>query len=90
MVVGLAGRMWGREDIEWRDRSWRLLQNPGQVEVDDWSVIGTAAGMAALAVSKSASDVGVPRRILGGAGIGSVAGTVGYMMWRYGIKGGER
>ena len=32
-LLGLAmvGRMWGREKIEWQDRSWRLLENRGQV-----------------------------------------------------------
>ena len=44
MIPGLAIRMWGREEIEWRDRSWRLLENRGQMEVDDWSLAGTLAG----------------------------------------------
>ncbi|KAJ9144364.1 hypothetical protein NKR19_g6460, partial [Coniochaeta hoffmannii] len=35
LAVALAGRMRGREEIEWRDRSYRLLWNRGQVEVDD-------------------------------------------------------
>jgi hypothetical protein len=41
--VLLVGRMRGRDDIEWRDRSWRLLSNKGQVELDNW-VLGDAAG----------------------------------------------
>jgi hypothetical protein len=32
--VGLVGRMWGREDIEWKDRSWRLMENKGQLETE--------------------------------------------------------
>jgi hypothetical protein len=36
--------MRGREEIEWKDRSWRLLENPGQVETDDWTVVGAGAG----------------------------------------------
>ena len=44
MAVALPGRMWGREDIEWRDRSWRLLENKGQKEVDAWGVLGAGVG----------------------------------------------
>ena len=25
LALGLVGRMWGREEVEWKDRSWRLL-----------------------------------------------------------------
>ncbi|KAK4694664.1 hypothetical protein P7C71_g2951, partial [Lecanoromycetidae sp. Uapishka_2] len=48
LAIGLVARMWGREEIEWRDRSWRLLENKGQVEVDTWGVAGMTAGGAAL------------------------------------------
>ncbi len=83
--------MWGREDIEWKDRAWRLLENEGQVEVDTWSGVGMVGGAAAT--------VGVGRRyglargfraVVGGAGLGGVAGVLGYVGWRYGIRGGER
>ncbi|PYI02327.1 hypothetical protein BO78DRAFT_224780 [Aspergillus sclerotiicarbonarius CBS 121057] len=30
----LPVQMWGKQIIEWQDRSWRLLENRGQVEVD--------------------------------------------------------
>ncbi len=40
LAVGLVGRMWGRTEIEWQDRSWRLLENRGQVETDDWTLGG--------------------------------------------------
>ena len=40
--LALGGRMYGREDIEWKDRSWRLLENKGQVEVDNWILLGAA------------------------------------------------
>lgn len=85
MVVGLPFRMKGREDIEWSDRSWRLLQNAGQVECDDWSAIGTVVG-AAAALRSSGS---IPRRLLGGAGVGSFFSIGGYMIWRYGVNGGK-
>lgn len=38
MTAALVARMHGKEHIEWADRSWRLLENKGQVEVDDWSL----------------------------------------------------
>ena len=86
--------MYGREEIEWRDRSWRLLENRGQVEVDDWGVVGTVMGVVGVGVRGRGSGGeglgGWWRRVLGGAGMGSVAGVVGYMAWRYGIKGGRR
>src|ERR1700761_7844588 len=45
--VALGLRMQGREDIEWNDRSWRLLANKGQVEVDNWILGGAAIGATA-------------------------------------------
>ncbi|KAJ0387747.1 hypothetical protein COL922a_001580 [Colletotrichum nupharicola] len=85
MSLALAGRMQGREDIEWRDRAWRLLENPGQLETDDWTYGGAAAGVVALGAWRlaGAKGVGGLRAAAGAAGLGSVAGTVGYMVWRY-------
>ncbi|CAM1508205.1 Fc.00g050530.m01.CDS01 [Cosmosporella sp. VM-42] len=79
-----AGRMNGREEIEWQDRAWRLIENPGQVEVDDWTYIGMGAGAAMGAVRG-----GGWRAVTGGMGLGSVLGMVGYMGWRYGVNGGK-
>jgi hypothetical protein len=39
--------MKGKEEIEWQDRSWRILGNKGLLEYDDWYalfVVGTAVG----------------------------------------------
>ncbi|ELR08905.1 hypothetical protein GMDG_03574, partial [Pseudogymnoascus destructans 20631-21] len=63
LALALAGRMYGREEIEWKDRSWRLLANKGQVEVDTWSGVGTVMG-ALVARGKGW------RGRLGGAGLG--------------------
>ncbi|CAH0029296.1 unnamed protein product [Clonostachys rhizophaga] len=65
--------MYGREEIEWRDRSWRLLENEGQLETDDWTYAGMVAGPAVLAATKG----------------GALGGMLGYMTWRYGINGGK-
>ena len=92
MVPATYGRMYGREEIEWQDRSWRLLENKGQVETDDWSLVGTLAGAAVSLRQSAVKETGTTRvlRVAGGAGIGSMVGVAGYMVWRYGIHGGKR
>lgn len=80
--------MWGREEIEWKDRSWRLLENKGQVEVDTWSVAGMAAGWAALVAMRGLNGVGWKMGI-GSLGLGGTAGVMGYMVWRHGVNGGR-
>jgi hypothetical protein len=78
--------MWGREKIEWQDRSWRLRANKWQTECDDWTFGGMAA--AAAAVAWKGKGLGW-RSAVGGVGIGSVAGMFGYMGYRYGLKCGK-
>ena len=89
--VGLVGRMWGREEIEWQDRSWRLLENEGQLECDDWTVggMGVGAVAAAAAAGGGAAGQGLLKRAVGGMGVGSLVGMAGYMGWRYGVQGGK-
>lgn len=89
LAVTLPVRMWGREDIEWRDRAWRLLENKGQVEVDDWGLVGTALGGLGLLAGRAGARGLSWRMAVGGLGMGSSAGVVGYMVWRHGINGGE-
>ena len=77
--------MWGREDIEWKDRSWRILVNKGQNQEDDWSLGGIvlgAVGMGLVARGRGGFAMGIPmwRAILGGAATGSVLGTVGHVL----------
>jgi hypothetical protein len=78
--------MWGREEIEWQDRSWRLIENKGQVECDDWTYSGMAIGAVASAVRGKGLGW---RGGVGSIGLGSVGGMLGYMGWRYGVKGGK-
>ncbi len=88
LAVGLIARMWGREEIEWKDRSWRLLENKGQLEVDAWSVAGVGAGAIALVTSSWGKEAGW-RVQVGSCGMGATVGVLGYMIWRHGIKGGK-
>lgn len=75
------GRMRGRSEIEWQDRSWRLLENKGEVDTD-WETIG-AMGGGALAGMTAARRGVVPLRVgqaaLGGAGLGLGSGVL-YMI----------
>ncbi|KAE8153790.1 hypothetical protein BDV25DRAFT_136540 [Aspergillus avenaceus] len=93
------------ELVEWQDRSWRLLENKGQVEVDDWGVLGAGAGLLGTLVverrelgRRGAPDVRLGavvgalgwRGALAGAGLGGVSGVLGYLGWRYGVMGGHQ
>jgi hypothetical protein len=71
------GRMQGREEIEWQDRSWRVLENKGEL-ITDWVTIGgagTAAVGAALAARRGMIPMSVGGALLGGAGAGSSVGV---------------
>src|SRR2546429_3700254 len=69
LAVALGARMHGREHIEWADRSWRLLENKGQVEVDDWSFGGAVIG----GLGTGRGGVG-GAAVVGGTGIGRLGG----------------
>lgn len=83
-VIGIAvgaiatwGRMRGREEIEWQDRSWRVLENEGEVKTDWITIAGSGAGAAAaaLAARRGAIMMGMGEALLGGVGAGSSVGT---------------
>jgi hypothetical protein len=77
LAVALAGRMRGRDEIEWKDRSWRLLWNRGQAEVDDWWGVGALAGGAGAVMSREVRRTGV-RGVIGGMGLGALVGMLGH------------
>ncbi|KAF3008868.1 hypothetical protein E8E13_011009 [Curvularia kusanoi] len=86
-VAGAAmtwGRMRGKEEIEWQDRSWRLLENKGEVQTD-WETIG-ATGVGAVAGAAAARRGAIPlsagRAALGGAGLGLGSGIL-FMIGTY-------
>ncbi|EON97690.1 hypothetical protein UCRPA7_6936 [Phaeoacremonium minimum UCRPA7] len=89
LSIALVGRMWGREEIEWRDRAWRLLENKGQLETDDWTYGGALVGLGSAALAKGGLAALGWKGVVGAAGTGTVAGTVGYMVWRYGVHKGK-
>lgn len=80
LSVVLPFYMKGKTEIEWKDRSWRLLENRGQLAVDDWSAIGMLAGMGTLTFKTQPISLGW-KEVVGRAGLGSLAGVVGYMVW---------
>ena len=95
MAVALPLRMWGREEIEWRDRSWRLLENRGQNEVDQWSLAGAGlGGLMAPWLTRRGGMITSSRLArwtmgLGCTGVGSVLGVAGYLGWRCGVRKGK-
>jgi hypothetical protein len=89
MAVALPLRMRDQEEIQWQDRSWRLLENQGQVECDDWTYGGMALGAVSTLILGRAKGVGLSGAV-GRVGMGSILGTLGYLGWRYGVNGGKR
>ncbi|KAF7502558.1 hypothetical protein GJ744_005497 [Endocarpon pusillum] len=85
LAIGLEARMWGREEIEWQDRAWRLLEHEGQMSVDDWSLAGMAVGVALALLAARRGAIVIknrPMALVGAAGLGSLAGTEGSVEWR--------
>ncbi|KAJ9664378.1 hypothetical protein H2198_000307 [Neophaeococcomyces mojaviensis] len=82
MAVMLPGYMSAKEHIEWQDRSWRLLNNQGQVAVDNWSLAGVLVGITSpmFITQFRSSDMLSWRMLIGRAGVGSLAGVTGYMV----------
>ena len=80
MSVELPLQMRGKELIEWQDRSWRLLENKGQVAVDRWSIGGATVGAVAVVCASRRRLLSLSaRNWLGGLGAGSLVGVLGYM-----------
>jgi Protein of unknown function (DUF1757) len=85
MGAMLVPRMWSKEEIEWQDRAWRLLENEGQMSVDDWSLEGMLVGVAAAVLAARRGLIVIknrPMAVVGAAGLGSLSGTEGSMAWR--------
>lgn len=70
LIPMIAGRMRGKEEIEWKDRAWRLQRNENQLLVDKFCDFGIVSG---LIVGPAAG-----LSMLSGAGVGCLAALVGY------------
>ncbi|KMU77132.1 hypothetical protein CISG_06170 [Coccidioides immitis RMSCC 3703] len=78
-------KMRGREEIEWQDRAWRLLENKGQMEMDRWVPAGGVLGAVACVVAARRGKSAKPRdRDCGARGTGFRGGG-----WGGGICGME-
>lgn len=81
-ALATVGRMWGRDDIEWQDRSWRLMESRSQLRVDDWTYAGMAVAPAVLAAARASTKGSVSgwRGVVGAVGLGSIGGMVAYLV----------
>ena len=84
LVLGTAagvamtwGRMRGREEIEWKDRSWGLLENKGETKTDWATLFASGAGAVAtlIATQRGIISLTAGNAVLSGAGLGSAAGV---------------
>lgn len=80
----VTGRMWGKDEIEWKDRSWRLMENRSQRETDNWLIGGSVAGVStALLMARRGRlplALSTFNTTMGGAAIGSFAGMAGFII----------
>ena len=77
-----SGQMFGREEIEWQDRAWRLQENKGEEITDVFSFEAAAVGAVVAGLAARGGRLGAMspgRAAMGGAGLGTAAG-VGFMI----------
>jgi hypothetical protein len=86
MVVGLPIMMMNKENIEWRDRSYRLLANQPQEEVDNWTLAGSALGGIATVARGTTTGPGAWKMVLGGIGAGNLLALGSLMLWRLAVR----
>lgn len=91
LEIALLARMKGKEEVEWQDRSWRLLGNRGQQEMDLWGYAGGVGGGVGWVVLRKVRPVGWGgwKAGVGSVGLGNFVGCLGEMGWRAGWKGGR-
>lgn len=78
MTLALRGRMTDRTEIEWQDRSWRILQNQSQVKTD-WTMLGGAVVGAAVGATRTSFPHSRVWMITGGASLGAAVGLMAGM-----------
>ena len=79
LSVALPLKMRNAQKIEFQDRSWRLLANKHQEQVDDWSLVGSVVGVAGVTAT-AARPIGW-RTLMGGLAGGSLAGVGALLLW---------
>lgn len=72
----LTGRMWGLQEIEWQDRSWRLLENKGQVMHDKYCDWGAGLGALTTVVANRGVRQLWSLEMAGRAGLGALVGAI--------------
>ncbi|KAJ3070378.1 hypothetical protein HDU98_006602 [Podochytrium sp. JEL0797] len=84
VLLGIVGgavmvemKMADKQPIEWQDRSWRLLHNKTQNDIDMWSAGGAFAGFSVTRLTGNGFVRG-----LGGLGLGSVAGIAAFGLYK--------
>lgn len=77
IMLLLTGKMWSKEDVEWQDRSWRLLENEGQVMHDLYADVAAGVAASSVGVVRRPPLSMVAREMMGRAGLGAVVGFVG-------------
>jgi len=93
-VLATEGRMWGRDEIEWQDRAWRLLHSKGQCETDVWGgvgmVLGGVAGVLARLPPGGGGGGGGGRAytVVAGAAAGGIVGIAAMLGYR-GVARGD-
>lgn len=82
-VLGVAatyGVMYGKEEIEWQDRAWRLQENEKEVRTDVVAFKGAVVATALSAVLKAklgnGMGIGMGRVLMGGVGLGMTSGMM--------------
>lgn len=80
--------MLGKEEIEWKDRAWRLCENQGQLGLDDstypWMGVG-AASVAAMGWSKTGQSLLASSGWRGRVGLVGIGGLLG--LGDYAVRG---
>lgn len=69
----LTARMYGLQRIEWQDRSWRLLENEGQVRHDRYCEAGVGVGAVSALLARTG---GGWQAAVGRVGVGAFGGAV--------------
>lgn len=75
MTLAIRGRMNDKTEIEWQDRSWRILQNQSQIKTD-WAMLGGAMSGAIVGISRRSVVQRPVWMIAGGASLGAAAGLL--------------